>query len=109
MDFILSLMPPCILHHFTGLYCPGCGGTRAFVALINGHFLKSLYYHPVVLYVAVCLAWYLLKQITEASLRGKVSIPMPDPKVLISLAALIVGVNCVVRNLLYLGWGIAIF
>lgn len=109
MDFILKLMPPCILHHFTGLYCPGCGGTRAFIALAHGQFLKSLYYHPLVLYVAVCFTWYLLKQITKAIGGGKISIPMPDSKVLISIAALIVGANCVIRNLLYLGWGIATF
>ena len=108
MDFILDIMPPCILHYFTGLYCPGCGGTRAFIALIHGRFLKSLYYHPLVLYTVVCLVWYLLKQTIKVISSGKVNIPMPDPKLLVSIAAVIVGVNFVVRNILYLGWGIAI-
>ena len=108
MDFILELMPPCILHHFTGLYCPGCGGTRAFIALTHGQFLKSLYYHPLVLYVAACFTWYLLKQITKVVSGGKLNIPMIDPKLLVSFAAVIVVVNFVVRNVLYLGWGITI-
>jgi len=108
MDFILIIMPPCILHHFTGLYCPGCGGTRAFVALTHGQFLKSLYYHPLVLYAAVCFTWYLIKQIAKAISRGKVNIPMPNPHLLISIAAIIVGINFVARNILYLGWGINI-
>ena len=109
MDFLLRFVPPCILHHFTGLYCPGCGGTRAFVALTHGQFLKSLYYHPLVLYTVVCLAWYLIKQVTIAISRGKINIPMPDPKILIGLAAVIVIVNCLVRNILYIGWGTTIY
>lgn len=39
----------CIFHLVTGFYCPGCGGTRAVKAMLTGHFLKSLYYHPAVL------------------------------------------------------------
>ena len=109
MDFILDIMPPCILHHFTGLYCPGCGGTRAFIALTHGQFLKSLYYHPLVLYTVVCLTWYLLKQIVKVTSGEKVSIPMPDSKLLISIAAIVVIANCIVRNVLYLGWGISIY
>lgn len=37
------------LSHF-GYYCPGCGGTRAFESLLYGHFIKSLIYHPFVIY-----------------------------------------------------------
>lgn len=45
-------VPPCVFLRLTGLYCPGCGGTRAFIALLRGQFLRSLIYHPVVLYGA---------------------------------------------------------
>ena len=43
---------PCVLHSLTGLYCPGCGGTRAITALLHGQILNSFLYHPVVLYSA---------------------------------------------------------
>ena len=102
MDFILKLMPPCLFHRLTGFYCPGCGGTRAFIALMSGQFLKSLYYHPLVLYTAVCLTWYLLKRTTKAISGDKVDIPMPDSQVLIYLAVIIVGVNFAIRNILLL-------
>ncbi|MBQ7796120.1 MAG: DUF2752 domain-containing protein [Lachnospiraceae bacterium] len=44
---------PCIFHEMTGLYCPGCGGTRAIKALFKGHPVISFFYHPLVLYCAV--------------------------------------------------------
>lgn len=40
----------CIVWMLFGAYCPGCGGTRAVNALLHGHFLLSLWYHPLVLY-----------------------------------------------------------
>ncbi|MBQ2106068.1 MAG: DUF2752 domain-containing protein, partial [Lachnospiraceae bacterium] len=27
---------PCVVQELTGLYCPGCGGTRALKALLKG-------------------------------------------------------------------------
>lgn len=44
---------PCLFRAITGLYCPGCGGTRAVLALLTGHPVKSFLYHPLVLYCAV--------------------------------------------------------
>lgn len=43
---------PCMFHEVTGLYCPGCGGTRACMYLLHGNILRSLQYHPLVPYVA---------------------------------------------------------
>jgi len=38
---------PCLFQRMTGLYCPGCGGTRAVRALLSGHPVLSFLYHPV--------------------------------------------------------------
>lgn len=43
---------PCLFHLATGLYCPGCGGTRATIFLLHGHIGTSIRYHPLVPYVA---------------------------------------------------------
>ncbi len=40
----------CVIYRFTGFVCPGCGGTRAFRALLQGHVWESFLYHPLVLY-----------------------------------------------------------
>ncbi len=47
---------PCLFHLITGLYCPGCGGTRAVKFLLRGEVVKSFQYHPLVLYVFVVAA-----------------------------------------------------
>lgn len=43
---------PCLFHLLTGLYCPGCGGTRATRFLLHLEIGKSLLYHPLVPYLA---------------------------------------------------------
>ncbi|MFC7335884.1 DUF2752 domain-containing protein [Haloferula chungangensis] len=35
-------MPPCLIHEWTGLHCPGCGGTRAFQALARLDLMGAL-------------------------------------------------------------------
>lgn len=50
---------PCVFQLITGLYCPGCGGTRALKYLLTGHLVKSFCYHPFVLYGAVILVLWL--------------------------------------------------
>lgn len=37
---------PCIFHSVTDVPCPGCGMTRACLALTHGHFTKAWGYHP---------------------------------------------------------------
>ena len=34
--------PPCTFHAATGLYCPGCGGTRALFSAMHGDFGQAL-------------------------------------------------------------------
>ena len=53
VEALLSL--PCPFQFVTGLYCPGCGGTRALLALLSGNVKESLYYHPFVLYMVVAV------------------------------------------------------
>lgn len=79
----------CIVRRLYGIYCPGCGGTRALLAFFQGHFLESFFYHPIVMYVAVMVLYHLL-------FRKK-------PKVAYVYVALgIIIINCIIRNVLLL-------
>ncbi len=57
-DWLLA-RPSCIFFRTVGWYCPGCGGTRAFVALMRGNILESLRYHPVVFYGLTVFLWFM--------------------------------------------------
>ena len=49
---------PCIIHSVLHIYCPGCGGTRAVLALLQGQFLESLVYNPAVLLGILLVLYY---------------------------------------------------
>lgn len=43
---ILGLPSLCPFHNLSGLPCPACGLTRAFVCLAHGRFAAAFIYHP---------------------------------------------------------------
>ena len=53
--------PKCLLHELTGIYCPGCGCTRALAALARGDIRGSLGYNvlliPLSVVVGVTFLW----------------------------------------------------
>ncbi len=46
-----DVMPECWFYHSFGLYCPGCGGTRAVTSFFNGRIISSIGYNAFVPYV----------------------------------------------------------
>jgi hypothetical protein len=62
-DIILKLLKfeaPCTFHEVTGLYCPGCGATRAARFLIRGNIKESFIFNPIVLYVCIATFIFLI-------------------------------------------------
>ena len=55
----------CVFLRMTGFYCPGCGGTRAVIALVHGHFVQALWYHPLVMYGALIYGGFMLSHTLE--------------------------------------------
>lgn len=60
-----DIFNPCIFHKITGLYCPGCGMTRATIFLAKGNILASIYHNPTILYVAIISVWSVLSYIVK--------------------------------------------
>ena len=55
--FLLRTYPPtqqsfyhkCVLYQWTGLYCAGCGGTRAVASLAQGRLLEAFRFNPLLI------------------------------------------------------------
>lgn len=69
----LALYPPCPFHTLTGLYCPGCGTTRALHQLLHGHLREALGLNPLMVLMLPFLGYSLLSYTTFV-VRGR---PLP--------------------------------
>lgn len=94
-----QLLGPCMIHTFTGYYCPGCGGTRAVHALFSGNLLRSFLYHPAVLYIAVFGTWFMVSQTVQRLSRGKIRIAMHFRTGYLWVALGLIVVNFLIKNL----------
>ncbi len=54
--------PKCVLHHWTGLHCPGCGSTRAIHSLVHGDIGGAIRNNPLLVLAAPVFAAGLLWQ-----------------------------------------------
>jgi hypothetical protein len=93
-----TLFPPCPLHASAGLWCPGCGATRASYLLLHGDVAGAMHFNamwvvlaPFALYQAVAYAGEVF------GVRWLRRIPLGQP-VLVALIVALIGFG-VVRNL----------
>ncbi len=98
---------PCLFDRLAGIYCPGCGGTRAFKALLQGHFLLSIWYHPLILYMVTVGGGFMLTQgmhrIGIKRVKG-----WKFHNWYLYVAIIILCGNFLIKNLLRLIWGITL-
>lgn len=90
---------PCLLYLTTGIYCPGCGGTRALQNFLHGHWLLAFYYHPFVPYCGILFSWFMLSQTVERISRGRLPVGMKYRNAYLYFALFLIIVNWIVRNL----------
>jgi len=57
---ITNLGIPCIFHEVTGLFCPGCGITRALTSLLSLDLMQSFQYHPLIYILIPLYGAYML-------------------------------------------------
>lgn len=101
------LAVPCLFYTFLGMYCPGCGGTRAITALLHGQLLQSVWYHPVVPYTAVMFLGFMITHTLEklhvARIHG-----WKFHDWYIYVALVIIVVNFILKNVLLLKYHITL-
>jgi len=94
--------PGCPIRAATGLWCPGCGLTRAAHHLLRGDLVTALEYNvlivPLVVVAAVAAARWLLTRHTRERRRGT----WPMTPVVVTIAVLLA--HGVVRNLPGFEW-----
>lgn len=102
---ILRQGVPCLFHLITGLYCPGCGGTRAARYLLHGQIMKSFWYHPLVLYMAVVGSVELITFVF-AKVQKKPQLYLGHMVMFTNIGVVIVILNMIVKNFMLVFWGI---
>lgn len=74
-----GLFPPCLWHAWTGLPCPGCGATRAVLALLRGQLGAAFGFNPLAAAgAAVFVAVGLVAPVWVAA-GGRVPVVAPKP------------------------------
>lgn len=96
---------PCFFSFVIGIYCPGCGGTRAFIAMLHGHFLKALWYHPLIPYLTVIYCGFMLTQ-GLSRLGFKRIRPWKFHYWYLWVGLILLIANFILKNVLRLGFGI---
>lgn len=97
----------CPFRALTGLYCPGCGGTRSIQFFFHGDLYHSLIYNPGALWlILITMAFYLSQSLHILTL-GKIPGLKYHSSYLLVLVVLLV-VNVIIKNYLLLVHGISI-
>lgn len=99
------IVPPCLFHLLTGYYCPGCGGTRAVRALLQGNICQSFYYHPLVPYGAGVYAAFMVSQTVERLSGRRLAVGLHYRSAYVVAAGVILVLNFAVKNLLHYKYG----
>lgn len=65
-------LPKCMFHQLTGLYCPGCGATRALSAMLRGDIRSSMHNNLLLFPLLALIAVLIVKP--EISLKRPVAV-----------------------------------
>ena len=95
----LPLYPQCPIHQYFGVFCPGCGATRALAALLHGRFTDAFRLNAFFVLLLPALAGGALECYRRALRPGTYRWPDPPvPALYATLAA--TAIFTVARNLL---------
>jgi len=101
---IQNIIPACTFKKITGLYCPGCGGTRAVAAFLTGHFVKSFRYHPFVPYCGILYIVFMARGTIAFLSKGKYQyMKFRDGYIFAGIAILLL--QFIIKDAMLIGFG----
>ena len=74
--------------------------------MLKGHFLASVYCHPVVMYAAAVGGWYMISHTIEYLSKEKYAIGMRYRDIYLYIALAIILINWLIKNLFLILGGI---
>lgn len=89
----------CDFYTMTGLYCPGCGGSRAVISLFRLDIISSVKYNIAVPFGIFVYVYYNVRGII-AAIKKDIEYFSKEKYMLCVAAVIILILNCIVKNLL---------
>lgn len=99
LHYNINILTECQFRHLTGLYCPGCGGTRAFIYLLHGDIPKSILYHPLVIYAVILILVFYVSQTLRFLTHGRVK-GFHLKNIYLYIALFLIAVNFMIKNII---------
>jgi hypothetical protein len=90
--------PQCPVFYWFGIYCPGCGATRAMAALLHGRWAEALRFNPLVVVALPFVAVFLGLIYWRAVRRGEFVLPVV-PEGMLRLSVALAVIFMMARNL----------
>lgn len=66
---IYDVRIPCFFKRLTGIPCPGCGMTRAFLAILHGHLQQAIYYNILSIPLFFFGIWFIISCVKDLILH----------------------------------------
>lgn len=102
---ILDNMPNCYVEDLTGLFCPGCGTTRAVKALLDLKFVKSFLYNVGPIMIICFLIYFIIKE-TIHRLFAKTAVTAKELLRMVYIYAFTMFFQWTIKVILFLGFHI---
>ena len=93
-------IPKCIFYNDFGIYCPGCGCTRAFVSLSKLDFIESIKHNPTVLYASILVVIYLITQTIARIFKNKKIYTLKYNVIYIYIGIAMLLITCIIKNII---------
>lgn len=107
-DAIISREHGCVFRDNVGLYCAGCGGTRAFYYLVHGKLWQSFLHNPFVLYMISVYIFFMTNTFLYMHTEKIGFKKFPIVGLIYIGVGIMIG-QCIIRNILYLGFGLTVY